>query len=406
MTSWLESRTKTQSIIITGLFYGLGLTTGSLVSNTLFTLLDRTFFASISADSRLPIGLLLVVLILGFGGGIAGFMGGWTLPVIGKPRGKWGYAWRSAISFGVIYSTILFLIVLLISFMTAADVAFQSPGEYGVSFLIVGVIFGSFFGLLQGGLTAGIRRTGSIVLASVLGFGMGAFFLGVGLWAYLLSAPIGGIYEGAYQYLIFGLLAFGLFGGLGLGIAYQRLSGRAEDGVRKSLSKRARLIAYIGAGIMVVLFISLLEPVLKSAGSLLKPRSARLQKVIESNTIGTRWDYQEPGFGFDGSIKSLDLTSASPAVVALTWAQGGGEIPGIVVQEGTTGSSTGDMKWMDPITVARDTKGGRDPQIVFAPTGESLVFWVEDGSGERTSLYYSTCDDGCLFHPSTDSIIR
>jgi len=331
---------------------------GSLISQALFILFDRTFFAGVPDESRFIIGLLLAILILATGGGIAGFLGGWTLPVIGKPRGKQGYAWRSAISFGVVYSTILFLLVFLISFMTSADVPFQPAGEYGASFMIVGVIFGTLFGLLQGGTTVGLRRTGSVVLASALGFGMGAFFLGVGLWAYLLSTPIGEIYEGNYLYLILGLFAFGLLGGLGLGIAYQRLSARAEDGVSTSLSKRTHVIAYIAAGILVVLFISLLEPVLKSVGSILKPRSARFQEVIESNTIGTQWDFQESGLGFDGSIKALDLASASPEVVALTWAQDDEGISSIMAQEGTTQPTTGDTAWMDPIIVAEDTKGG------------------------------------------------
>ena len=122
MTAWLTSRSRTQSTFITGIFYGLGLMLGSLISQALFILFDRTFFAGISDDSRFLTGLLLAILILAIGGGIAGFVGGWTLPVIGMPRGKWGYAWRGAISFGVVYSTILFLFVFLLSFMTAAGV--------------------------------------------------------------------------------------------------------------------------------------------------------------------------------------------------------------------------------------------------------------------------------------------
>ncbi|MFA9406229.1 MAG: phospholipase D-like domain-containing protein [Anaerolineales bacterium] len=399
MTAWLMSRSRNQSIIITGLFYGLGVAIGNLISNLFFILLDRTFFSSIPPEFRLIAGLLLVILVLAVGGGIAGFTGGWTLPVVGKPRGKRGYAWRGAISFGVVYSTILFLFVFLLSFMTAADVPFMSAAEYGTTFLIVGVIFGLLFGLLQGGITVGLRRTGSVALASVVGFGIGAFFLGVGLWAYLLSAPIGGLYEGTYFYLILGLFGYGLFGGLGLGVAYHRLATRAEEGDRIGLSKRSRLIAYIGAAIVTVLFLNLLRPVLASVGEILTPRSARFEEVIESNTVGTQWDFQEPGLGFDGSIKSLDLTPASPEIVALTWAQGDEGISSIIAQEGTTQSSTGYTAWMDPITVAADTKGGRDPQIVFSPTGESIVFWVEGESGERTSLNYSTCEGGVCSTP-------
>ena len=399
MTDWLASRTRTQTTIVTSIFYGFGLTLGSLISNALFIILDRGFFANVPESSRLLIGLLLVVLILAFGGGIAGFAGGWTLPVIGKPRGKFGYAWRGAISFGTVYSTFLFLAVFGISIMTAFDVAFMPPEEYGVTFLSVGVIFGLLFGLLQGGLTVGLRRTGSIILACILGFGIGGFMLGVGLWAYLLSAPIGGIYEGTYLYLILGLFSFGLLGGLGLGIAYQRLAARSEDGIATSLSNRTRLIAYIVAGIVIVLFISLLEPFLKTAGQLLKPRSARFSEVIESNTIGTHWDLQEPGVRSTERVTSFDLDTGSADTLALTWAQGVEEISNILYQQGTTQNLDGDTAWMHPITIAADTKGGRDPKVVNSPTGETIVLWMEDAPGERNALMFSMCAGGACATP-------
>jgi len=399
MTVWLSSKSRTQSTLITGIFYGLGLVLGNLISQALFILLDRTFFSSIPPEFRLLAGLILVILVLVVGGGVAGFSGGWTLPVVGKPRGKWGYAWRSAISFGVVYSTILFLFVFLLSFMTAADVPFMSPAEYGTTFLIVGVIFGLLFGLLQGGITVGLRRTVSVALASVVGFGIGAFFLGVGLWAYLGSAPIGGLYEGTYFYLILGFLGFGLFGGLGLGIAYHRLASRTEDGTKTSLSHRSRLIASIGVAIAVVLFLNLIRPVLASVGAILTPRSARFEEVIKSNTVGTQWDFREPEIVFDQSIKSFDLTSASPEKLALAWSMGGEELASIMVQEGRTRPLEGDIEWKDPITVATDIPGVQESRVVIAPSGETIVFWVEEGAGESARLRYSTCEGGSCSTP-------
>jgi phosphatidylserine/phosphatidylglycerophosphate/cardiolipin synthase-like enzyme len=399
MTAWLLNRSRGQSTLITGLFYGVGLALGNLVSNVLFRLFDRFFFANIPAESRLLIGLIMVIIILALGGGIAGFSGGWTLPVIGKPKGKWGYAWRSAISFGIAYSTSLFLLVFVLSLMTAADAPFMSPVEYGTTFVFAGVIFALLFGLIQGSTTVGIRRTGSVLIASVVGFGIGGFLLGVAVWAYLLSAPIGGIDEGTHLYLVLGLFAFGLFGGLGVGFAYQRLAARAEEGVTTKLSNRSRLIAYCAAAFILVLFISLLKPVLKTVGGILTPRSARLEEVIKSNTVGTQWDYQESGAHSLEAIASLDLATGSSDMVALTWAQGAEENSNILFQQGTTDLSTGDTSWLDPIAITDESKGSRDPQVVMAPNGEAIVFWVEGGSGERSTLNFSTCDGGACSTP-------
>ena len=71
----------------------------------------------------------------------------------------------------------------------------------------------------------------------MLGFGVGGFGLGVGVWGFLNSAPIGSIYEGDAIYMILGFLAFGFAGGIALGLAYTRLAKRIADNAREDSKK-------------------------------------------------------------------------------------------------------------------------------------------------------------------------
>jgi len=103
MASEVRSAINWRGITKTGLAYGGGLMAGNIVSQLLFSVFSPDVYGALGEAARLIIGIGLVMLITGIGGAIGGFLGGWTLPVIGEPKGQYGYAWRSAISIGVVY---------------------------------------------------------------------------------------------------------------------------------------------------------------------------------------------------------------------------------------------------------------------------------------------------------------
>jgi hypothetical protein len=77
--------------------------------------------------TRFALGILHVFAIAMTGGGIGGFAGGWTFPVVRRDPGRFGYAWHSALSFGIPYGTVLYLLVFLIELVTIYHSPSHSP---------------------------------------------------------------------------------------------------------------------------------------------------------------------------------------------------------------------------------------------------------------------------------------
>ena len=119
-----------RGILITGLAYGGGLMLGNIISQILFSVLSPDVYGWLGNVARLIIGLVMVMVITGLGGAIGGFLGGWTLPIIGKSRGKYGFAWRSAIAIGLVYGTFLLLAVFGLSMLTMRDASFMPVGPF------------------------------------------------------------------------------------------------------------------------------------------------------------------------------------------------------------------------------------------------------------------------------------
>ena len=92
MASEVRTAINWRGITKTGLAYGGGLMVGNVISQILFSILSPELYGSLSNEARLTIGIALVMLVTGLGGAIGGFLGGWTLPVIGKSKGKYGFA--------------------------------------------------------------------------------------------------------------------------------------------------------------------------------------------------------------------------------------------------------------------------------------------------------------------------
>jgi len=154
--------------LYSGLAYGLGLSLGSALQ--LF-IADAISFApgrdQEVGNSFLLIGMLLAFLISALAGGIGGFAGGWTLPVVDRQRGRWGYSWQSEVSLAVPTGLYLFVTMVIISFITFYSHAGDPPTQFGSIFAVAGIFYGLLIGLLQGILTIGWRRSGRIVSALV-----------------------------------------------------------------------------------------------------------------------------------------------------------------------------------------------------------------------------------------------
>ena len=382
--------------LLTGAAYGIGLAVGSMVSSFLFQVLSPDAYGSLGEAARLIIGVLLVIVILSTGGGIGGFLGGWTLPVVGRPRGRFGYAWRSTITLGLAYSTFLFLAVLGISLLTMTDAAFLPASDFAYVYAVVGAIFGVLFGLLLGLSTVGWRRTGSVVLAAVLGFALGGAGLGVGIWGYLVSAPPGGVDDGFYPLLLLGILIFGFLGGVALGPAYHRLARRESGTVPSPPRRRATFVWYIVIAVALVLGFYALRPVLQGLAGVLTPRAAKYADVIESDAIGTHWQPQaDPHVGgLESGTSTLDLAASPAGEVAIVWLAMAGESSGPMLLTGHI-EPHGSFIWDNQIAVSRSAAGSIKPQVAVDPIGRVHVAWLEEAP-VSVLAYHSICEgDAC-----------
>jgi hypothetical protein len=144
----------------------------------------------------LIIGLLFAFVITALSGAVSGFLGGYSLPLIGQSKGGWENAWRSAISMGVSCGLSLYPIILvfsLISYFTGETPASSVP----VGVTLVGAAFGILASLLMGFLSIGKRGYASLVWAGAPGFGFGGAVSGCGLWAYVMSIRSAGVIRGS-----------------------------------------------------------------------------------------------------------------------------------------------------------------------------------------------------------------
>ena len=338
-----------RGIIRTGLAYGGGLMVGNIISEILFSVLSPEPYGSLGEAARLIIGIVLVMVITGFGGAIGGFLGGWTLPVIGEPKGRYGFAWRSAISLGIVYGIFLLLAVFGISMLTMRDAAFLPVGPFMKVYLLVGMIMGALIGLLLGLTTVGWRRTGSVIIASIAGFGLGGAALGAGIWAYLGSAPPGGLYEGKYILLLIGLFGFGLFGGLAIGFAFDRLA-RRDTGVKGApMRPWLRVVLYTLLGLFVLFLLIQLRPLLAFAADMLTPRAAVQTESIAGDSVGAHWQESSPPLPLtDAAVicssgtgrpdtPSIDVAASPDGTVMAVWSDPEGGLQYRELPDGTAG---------------------------------------------------------------------
>jgi hypothetical protein len=176
----IKTKPRTVQLLFSSLGYGGGLLIGNLISFFLFEQVPPNWFVYDNPVVRLAAGVLLAFVISGLGGVLGGFIGGWTLPIIGQKGDHWGYAWRSGITFGVGYGLLLFPVILITSLLAYYDVAYTPVFVFALLYGILGLLFGALMGVSLARWTVG-RRYWPITGWSTAGFGLGGIFLGAAI---------------------------------------------------------------------------------------------------------------------------------------------------------------------------------------------------------------------------------
>jgi phosphatidylserine/phosphatidylglycerophosphate/cardiolipin synthase-like enzyme len=374
-----------------GLAYGLGLTIGSALQ--IFIAGNVSFAPGRDQETDfnfLLVGVLLAFLISALTGGIGGFIGGWTLPVVDRPRGRWGYTWQGAISLAIPTGLFLFVTLISISLLTFYSAPDDPPSQFALIFALTGVFYGLLIGLLLGMLTVGWRRSGRVILYALFGFGLGGVGYGLGLREFLMSVSNGDLATGNILYLFLGIAILGFLGGSALGMIYSRL---ATEPPPSHQSFRLRPIAAIILAVIVILLIislSAMSPFLDRLSAVLTPRSAGLSATLASDTTGTHWSDPIAVTSMKGEPARAAL-AATDEQIALVWQQTTARSSTIMYQPGRWNADIQGTEWASPVTVDQSDEQKSEPQVALDKDGVAHIVWRD-----RSVVFYSRChQDEC-----------
>lgn len=375
---------------ISGLAYGLGLLVGNIVSYFLFQLVPADWFLLGNSPAlRLVMGVLLAFFISGLGGLLGGCIGGWSLPTIGQGKGRWGYIWRSGITFGFGYGLLLFPVILIIALLSFYDINSTPIYVFSAIFGLVGVIFGVIMGISLGLWTAG-RRFSPITQWSTAGFSLGGLALGAAIWQFVFNIANGDPASGPHHWLLLGLFMFGGLGGIGLGLAYHRLAEGAEGPLLpiRSLSLTGWRRRWLIVASVLLVIALLIRPALVAIGDLLTPIDAGISPVLELPTIGTHW--------LDANDITTVPITVTPAIaanadgrVALVWAQD----DALWLQEGQWQAADQQTTWQPAIIAAAGSAA--EPTVALDADGRVYLAWAADNA-----IYVSQCQAGSCLPPA------
>ncbi len=389
-----------RSSLFSGLAYGLGLGLGNLLSGWIFNNIHLDVISEKFGVPQLLTGIILIFVIPAIGGGLGGFIGGLTLERGQRPLRRWGYAFHSALVFALGYSWILFPVGLIVSLMSFYNLAEIPTQLFSIVFAIVGAIFGSVNGLLLGLLSVGGRRAWRVILAGLVGFGLGGAGFGVGLHAFIYSIRTGEVDTGQVIWLVLGLFWFGLLGGAALGFVYQSIAfGPAPERalVRTTWLSRRR---YTTVSVILILIVVLFRPILNTVRQTLTPAEAQISSILGSQTIGTDWTaFTELAYS-QALLSPPEIFASADGKIATAWSQASGSLGAVYFRSGNyDGSST--VNWENPVSVSAGAiEASSAPEVVVDASGRIHIVWAAGDEQGASQILYSQCDQGTCSPPA------
>ncbi len=355
----MKEQNTQRAMILSALGYGAGLAVGTLLIlfllnnqliDTLVSLLDR-----LQVFLRLLSGIGLVFVVVGLGGAAGGAIGGWVLSGVSEVGDRRRFAWRSAVSFFLAHA-ILVIPLLLITFV----VGFLNPdidttfGRLPVLFAFNGLLYGALAGLLLGWQTVGLRQTLGVFLASLIGFGVGGWLAGAGIYLFGQIEDPGRLVSVLSAMAV--LLVFGAGGGSALGFAYQIVH---EKRTLLPQTRGWRIIRSVLLGIITLLLLMALGRLIDT----LTIRPADLAETLPLSTIGTHWIAAE-----EQEIAALNPGPAQEMLV---------DSNGHAVEV-----------WCDTVGQVNVQIGGDEPVLIPYPRCLNQPVVAEDGEGTLHLVWY------------------
>lgn len=387
-----------KSIFLSCLGFGIG----GVIGNFVLFLLIRSqilnwplnFIPEGQALVLLLSTIVLVVLGVGITTGIGGALGGYVLSIIDPifPRRK--YIWRTAIAAGVtegllIIPLILFAVILAL-YNNGLD---RDPSGQVIIFGIFGIVFGIIFGLILGFSTIDWRQVWRILLASMIGFGLGGAAVGYGIRVAYYPASLGEELPNFTLLLpLFSFIFFGI-GGIFMGWAYEWVTQWRVDNAPDEPARWVKVAGVIAAVIIAFFVVSNYRQLVKFLT--IQPGSVSSQ--IEIDTAGVHWEeggvfsrqlFSENGTGYSAS-------SSGRGDVAAVWSE---ENNGVSIIFLATQANPGDDKstWKDPLQISLNAESNAiHPEVSVDEQGINHIVWTEETSDGSNIIYRSCSGDNC-----------
>lgn len=384
-----------KSILLSGLGFGFGGVIGNIGLYFLVrSQLLRWPLELVPEDQRLVLLITAIVLIIlgavvttGIGGAVAGYVVSVIDPIF--PRRK--YLWRTAIATGLTEGLLIIPLLLFTAVLALYNNGLdREPTGFIIVFAIFGAIFGLVFGLIQGLSTVGWRQLWRVLLASILGFGLGGGAIGYGLRAAYYPATRGEPLPNFF--LLLPLLSFVFFGigGLLLGWVYEWVTQWRVENAPDEPARWVKIAGVLAAIILAFFLVSNYRQLVEFVT--IRPGSVSSQLLIDS--VGVHWKNNEIisnnlSTGTDGQF---DITSSNSGLSAAVWIedQGGNSEVYSSLQ------STENQDWLEPVLVSSNQEStSTHPKIAIDPNDTRHVVWA--GSGELSSdIFYISCSvDEC-----------
>lgn len=400
-----------KSILLSGLGFGIGGVIGNFALYFLVRseLLNWPLSLVPEGQDFILLLFVIVLLVLGIGltTGLGGAVGGYILSTIDPiyPRRK--YIWRSAIAMGLtealLIIPLLLLTVILALYNNGLD---REPTGYILVFSIFGILFGILFGLIIGFSTINWRQVWRVLLATIIGFGLGGAVIGYVIRLAYYPATLG---EDLPDFMvILPIMSFAFFGigGLFLGWVYEWVTHWRVDNVPDQPAKWVK-VAGVLLGLLLAYF------VLSNFRQLVKfltiqPGSVSSQ--LEIDTAGVHW---KDGYLLSNQLISSDLngfsaSASSTGDLGVAWAEDNEGISTIFL--GTTKddqdiNTISSSKVQISITPGVDAK---HPEVTTDEQGISHVVWVEESTDRSDILYRrcagNTCNEPVVLSNAAESI--
>lgn len=376
-----------------GLVYGLGFIITSVLTSILFNIVDLTPVSAKMEAKLLIVGVLLALFIVAVSATVGSAIGSISLPLpADTQKSKWRKAWRGGLSMGPLFSLLIFLSGLMFSLFSFYNLTEISSLKFSFTFVVVGALFGGLSSWLLGLLLVRNHGVWQIVLAGLVGFGLGGLGLGEGVRQYLLTVKHANLETGNGIWLVTAYLFFGMVGGAALGFVFSYISQQETAPKHK-----AKAWHWVVAGILMVLLILFARPYINAIVELLTPRDADLAFVLDPITIGTHWS--------DSTVAS-EITAVAgepqqPAIaanqgrhLAQVWLQQSTDLTAVYWLPGQWNTESRAANWQTPLLVSTNQAAAAAPQVVVDNNDISHIVWAESAN-----IQYSQCHDGACSVP-------